>query len=56
MEGLCLKEGRHPVCRPPVDDPEAGTTCGAAIICPQLRKMWIAPGNPRTTEFEEVAV
>ena len=56
MEGLCLKEGRHPVCRPPVDDPEAGTTCGAAIICPQLRKMWIAPGNPRTTQFEEVRV
>lgn len=56
MAGLRLQEGEHPVCRPPVEDPEAGTTCAAAIICPQLRKMWVAPGNPATTEFEEITV
>lgn len=56
IEGLRLDEGEHPVCRPPVEDPDEATTCAAAIICPQLRKMWIAPGNPGTTEFEEVRV
>ncbi|NLO04732.1 MAG: hypothetical protein GX131_02765 [candidate division WS1 bacterium] len=56
IEALRLQEGNHPVCRQPVDDPSGVTTCAAAIICPQMRKMWIAPGNPRTTEFEEVVV
>ncbi|MGI5818478.1 MAG: C45 family autoproteolytic acyltransferase/hydrolase [Armatimonadota bacterium] len=56
IEGLRLSEGRHPVCRPPTDDPDAGTTCAAAIICPELRKAWLAPGNPATTDFEEVRV
>ncbi len=56
IEGLRLDEGEHPVCRAPVDDPDAVTTCAAAIICPQRRAMWIAPGNPATTEFEEVRV
>lgn len=54
MAGLRLQEGEHPVCRPPVDDPEATTTCAAAIMCPQRRKLWLAPGNPAVTEFEEV--
>ncbi len=56
IEGLRLREGEHPVCRAPVDDPDEGTTCAAAIICPQRRVMWVAPGNPATTEFEEVRV
>ena len=56
IAGMRLAEGEHPVCRAPVDDPDAVTTCAAAIICPELRKMWIAPGNPGTTEFEEVRV
>ncbi|MGC9318858.1 MAG: C45 family autoproteolytic acyltransferase/hydrolase, partial [Armatimonadota bacterium] len=56
MAGLRLDEGEHPVCRPPADDPDATTTCAAAIMCPQLRKMWVAPANPATAEFEEITV
>jgi len=56
MDGMRLQEGEHPVCRAPVDDPDEVTTCAAAIMCPELRKMWIADGNPRETEFEEVTV
>ncbi len=56
IAGLRLDEGDHPVGRPPVDDPHEGTSCAAAIICPQLRKLWIAPGNPTTTDFTEVTV
>ncbi len=56
MAGLRLDEGEHPVCRPPIDDPDEVTTCAAAIMCPELRKMWIADGNPGETEFEEVRV
>ncbi|MGD9497842.1 MAG: C45 family autoproteolytic acyltransferase/hydrolase [Armatimonadota bacterium] len=56
MTGLRLQEGEHPVCRPPVHDPDAVTTCAAAIICPQRHKLWLAPGNPAVTEFEEVTV
>jgi len=56
IEGLRLQEGEHPVCRPPADDPDEVTTCAAAIMCPQRRKMWVATGNPATTEFEEVGV
>ena len=56
VEGMRLREGEHPVCRAPVDDQDEVTTCAAAIMCPELRKMWIASGNPGTTEFEEVRV
>lgn len=56
MHGLRLREGKHPVCRPPVDEPHDATTCAAAIMCPELRKMWIADGNPGETEFHEVRV
>ena len=54
MAGLRLGGGEHPVCRPRPEDPSAVTTCAAAIICPQRRTMWVAPGNPAETEFEAV--
>ncbi|MBD3293712.1 MAG: hypothetical protein GF393_12365 [Armatimonadia bacterium] len=56
VKGLRLDEGEHPVCRAPVDDPDEITTCAAAIMCPELRKMWIAGGNPAEAPFEEVHV
>lgn len=56
IEGVRLDEGEHPVCRAPVDDPDEVTTCAAAIMCPELRKMWIASGNPGEANFEEVTV
>ncbi|MEA3402501.1 MAG: C45 family peptidase, partial [Armatimonadota bacterium] len=56
MAGLRLDEGEHPVCRPPADDPDKPTTCAAAIMCPQLRKMWVAPASPATAEFEEITI
>ncbi len=56
IAGLRLDQGAHPVCRPPADDPDGVTTCAAAIMCPEMRKMWIASGNPGETEFEEVRV
>ena len=56
IAGLRLSDGEHPICRPPAEDPSGGTTCAAAVICPQLRKIWVAPGNPGTTDFEEVSV
>lgn len=54
MAGLQLAEGPHPVCRPRPEDPNVVNTCAAAIICPQRRTMWVAPGNPAETEFEAV--
>ncbi len=56
MEALRLAEGEHPVCRPPVDDPDEVTTCAAAIMCPELRRMWLAVGNPAQSQFHEVRV
>lgn len=56
IEGLRLTDGEHPVCRPPVEDPDEVTTCAAAIVCPQRRKMWVAPGNPATTKFKEISI
>jgi len=55
IEGLRLRQGTHPVCRPPAE-PNEVTTCAAAIMCPQRRKMWVAIANPRTVDFEEVAI
>ena len=55
IEGLSLRQGAHPVCRPPAEPNEA-TTCAAAVMCPEQRKMWVATANPRTTEFEEIAI
>lgn len=52
ITGLRLDEGPHPICRPPNDDPTGFTTCAAAVICPQRRTIWLAPGNPGRTEFE----
>ena len=54
IAGMRLTQGPHPVCRPPVADPDDYTTCAAAIICPQRRSIWIAPANPAQVEFEEV--
>jgi len=55
MAGLRLRESEHPLCRPSAE-PEEVTTCAAAIMCPERRAMWVALGNPRTTDFEEVSL
>ena len=56
IAGVRLNEGSHPICRPRPDDPNTVSTCGAAIICPQRRTMWVAAGHPAENEFEEIVV
>ncbi len=55
IAGLRLDEGPHPVCRARPDDPNAVTTCGAAIMCPQRGTMWVATGHPAEVEFEKIS-
>lgn len=44
-------EGEHPICRHS-DDPAGAATLGAAVMCPQARRLWVAAGNPCQAEFE----
>ena len=47
-------EGDCRICR---NDPkDLGPTCGAVVMCPQERKIWIAPGEPKVETFVELGL
>lgn len=52
---LMNHEGDEPICRHD-DDPQGAATLGAAVLCPQARKLWAAAGNPCSGQFEEHSV
>jgi isopenicillin-N N-acyltransferase-like protein len=53
MEAMSDPQGTG-ACRICRNDPsDASPTCGAAVLSPQQRRMWVAAGEPRPEKFAE---
>jgi isopenicillin-N N-acyltransferase like protein len=47
-------EGACRICR--IDPADLGPTCGAAVLIPQERRMWVVQGEPKAERFVECAL